>query len=179
MDYQILKPTIAEHIEVAVAEPKDADEIMDLLIEIAEWFRSRGSKQWAALLEGRDDHKTAEVIHSRRVFIFKDGEEIAGMVILLDRPSPWDIRLWGEDRAYEGDGTIYVHRLAVKRKYAGRGLGRNILNWCSSGIRFPGKHCLRLDCVGYNETLKSFYMQNGFTYLGDEHGYSLFTKELE
>lgn len=175
--YQIMQSATPDGFEVALAQPGDTEEVMALLVEIAGWLRSRGSTQWAGLLEGKDSHNTANAIKRGDVFVFKRDDEIAGMVLLLGSPSQWDRELWG-DKAFDGDGAVYLHRLAVRRKYARAGLGRTILNWCTSGISFPGKAWMRLDCVADNSTLNSFYSANGYGYAGENNGFCMYEKAL-
>lgn len=176
--YTIIQSATLDEFEVAAAQPEDTEEVMSLLVGIAEWLKSRGSTQWSGLLEGKDSHNTADAIRRGDVFVFKQGPEIAGIVMLLSKPSQWDRELWG-DKAFDGDGAVYLHRLAVHRKYARAGLGRTILNWCTSGIRFPGKQWMRLDCIADNPTLKSFYAANGYSYEGENGGFCMYFKGLE
>jgi ribosomal protein S18 acetylase RimI-like enzyme len=176
--YKIIQTTASGQFEVVVAQPGDTEEVMSLLVETAEWLKSRGSTQWAGLLEGKDSHNTADAIRRGDVFVFKQNQEIAGMVLLLSSPSPWDRELWG-NKAFEGDGAVYLHRLAVRRKYARTGLGRTILNWCTSGIHFPGKEWMRLDCIADNPTLDSFYTANGYSYVGESGGFHMYDKAMD
>lgn len=176
--FDILLPEINNQFRVAVAQSEDAEEVMSLMVEIAEWLNSQGSSQWGGLLEGKDDHDTIGAIQRKNVFVFKQGTDIAGLVILLNKPSKWDLQLWG-DEAYDDDGAVYLHRLAVRRKYAGTDLGRSILNWCSTGIRFVDKQIIRLDCVAENENLNSFYTRNGYKFVGEKGGFNVYTKPFE
>lgn len=175
--YRITQPVTPDGFEAAIAQPGDTEDVMALLVEIAEWLKSRGSTQWAGLLEGRDSHHTADAIRRGDVFVFKRDGEIAGMVLLLSRPSQWDRELWG-DKAFDGDGAVYLHRLAVRRKYARAGLGRTILNWCTSGIHYPAKTWMRLDCIADNSTLNSFYADNGYVYDGENNGFCMYEKAM-
>lgn len=72
-----------------------------------------------------------------------------------------------------------MHRLAVHRKFARTGLGRTILDWCTSGIRFPGKQWMRLDCIADNPTLNSFYAANGYVYDGENGGFRMYYRALD
>ncbi|WP_282936553.1 GNAT family N-acetyltransferase [Paenibacillus sp. RC67] len=159
------------------ARPEDTEAIMALLLEIAEWLRSKGSSQWKGLLEGHDSHDTAGAIRRGDVFICKFEEDVAGTVLLLREQSDWDNKLWGSNAHHE-DQAIYLHRLAVKRKYANTGLGQAILQWCDSGIRFDEKKIVRLDCIANSLLLNNFYSQNGYAYKGEKDGFSLYEKPV-
>lgn len=91
--YTIIQSATLDEFEVAAAQPEDTEEVMSLLVGIAEWLKSRGSTQWAGLLEGKDSHNTIDAIRRGDVFVFKQGLEIAGIVMLLSKPSQWDREL--------------------------------------------------------------------------------------
>ncbi|MBB6672704.1 GNAT family N-acetyltransferase [Cohnella nanjingensis] len=163
------------------AKPADADAVMRLLVRTAEWFRSLGSTQWQALLAGEDSHRTVEAISRGDVYVFRpQGEEaIAGMVMLLREPSAWDRELWGA----EGHASaVYLHRLAIDRETAGRGLGGRIMRWVETDVRFPGKDRIRLDCLADNPVLNAFYAGLGYMYEGRAENangsYSKYEKRL-
>nr|WP_244226788.1 GNAT family N-acetyltransferase [Paenibacillus protaetiae] len=139
------------------AMPEHTHEVMGLLVRTAEWLRSIGSTQWGALLEGEDTHNTADAVQRGDVYLFRDGETPAGVVMLLREPSAWDCELWGKEGH---EGAVYLHRLAINRKYSG--LGGSILRWAESGISFPGVDRIRLDCISDNRYLNSFYSGAGY-----------------
>ncbi|KAF1679090.1 GNAT family N-acetyltransferase [Bacillus mexicanus] len=174
--FKITNETLADGIRAYPAEYEDAGSITGLLVRTAEWLRDRGSTQWSGLLEGHDTHNIAGSIEKGHVFVFKKDDELAAVVMLLPEPSEWDRKLWGEDGHA---GSIYLHRLAVSRRLAGQGLGARVLQWAETGVHFPGKTQIRLDCVADNDALHSFYRRMGYEFMGaDASGYHLFEKEL-
>ncbi|MBE1442065.1 GNAT family N-acetyltransferase [Paenibacillus sp. OAS669] len=168
---------ISENSIMVQAQPQDTEAIMALLIEIAEWLRSKGSSQWRGLLEGHDSHNTVEAVRRGDVFVCKKEGSIAGVVMLLQKPSEWDYKLWGAE-AHPEDRAVYIHRLAVKREFANSGLGQAILQWCDSGIHFDGKTIVRLDCIASSPQLNQFYSRNGYTYKGEQDGFSKYEKSV-
>ncbi|WMT38811.1 GNAT family N-acetyltransferase [Paenibacillus sp. D2_2] len=163
--FRIIDEHIGEGLTMVQAKPADTEAVAALLIQTAEWLLSRGSTQWSGLLTGEDSHNTAGAILNGDVFVCKSGTDIAGMVILMRQPSEWDRRLW-ESKAYDGDGALYLHRLAINRDYTSLGLGSSIIKWCEDGVRFEGKDKIRLDCIADNAKLNTYYSGNGYTYLG-------------
>lgn len=176
--FTIRSQYINNGFQAVQAQPEDTEEVRSLLVETASWLKSQGSSQWNALLQGQDSHDTPSAIRRGDVFVFKKEAEIAGMVILMQKPSPWDHKLWG-DKAHAEDGALYLHRLAIRRKYARTGLGQSILEWSSSGIQFEKKSLVRLDCGADNVTLNAFYARNGFSYAGGQDGFSIYEKSIE
>lgn len=169
----ILKHDIQEQFMMSLATVKDTTRVLHLLTETAKWFQQNGSTQWSDLLKGIDAHNTTGAIQRGDVFICTKEEELAGMVMLLQTPSEWDCRLWELTDEAPND-AIYLHRLAINRKYAHYKLGQSIVNWCKNDIQFEGKKKVRLDCVAHNEFLNAFYQKIGFTYVGEKAGYSLY-----
>lgn len=154
---------IEPDIHVFQAKPEDTEAVLQLLISTAEWLRSKGSSQWNALLRGEDSHRTPEAIARGEVYIFEKGGVLAGMVMLMQKASSWDQELWREEGH---ESSIYLHRLNINREVAGGNLGEAIVRWAESGIRFPGKDRIRLDCVAGSAKLNEFYLKCGYTYIG-------------
>ncbi|MFC5650275.1 GNAT family N-acetyltransferase [Paenibacillus solisilvae] len=145
------------------AKPEDTQAVLQLLISTAEWLKSTGSTQWNGLLKGEDSHNTPEAIKRGEVYIFMQDNILMGMVMLMQRESAWDRELWGD----EGHGSsIYLHRLNINRAAAGTKLGEHIVRWAGSGIHFPGKDRIRLDCIANNPKLNAFYRSCGYSYMG-------------
>lgn len=146
-----------------LAKPEDTQAVLELLGSTAEWLKSTGSTQWSGLLQGEDSHNTPEAIKRGEVYIFMQGSMLAGMVMLMQRESAWDLELWGD----EGHkSSIYLHRLNINRAAAGKNLGEQIVRWADSGIQFTGKDRIRLDCIANNPKLNDFYRRCGYVYKG-------------
>ncbi|RPK01738.1 hypothetical protein BSBH6_03159 [Bacillus subtilis] len=174
--FKMKNETIADGFYACPGVYEDAEAITGLLVRTAEWLRDRGSTQWSGLLEGHDTHDITGSIADGHVFVFKKDEELAAVVMLLPEPSEWDRKLWGEDGH---EASIYLHRLAVSRQFAGQGLGASVLQWAETGIYFSEKTRIRLDCVADNDALHSFYRRMGYEFKGaDASGYHLFEKEI-
>ncbi|GMK37138.1 putative N-acetyltransferase YesJ [Paenibacillus sp. CCS19] len=173
-DAYILHSHVIDNIDVVQSTAEDAPAIMNLLLQTAQWLNSKGSTQWSGLLRGEDHHNTTESASRGDVYLFKDGESLAGIVTLLRSPSAWDINLWGEEGH---ERAVYLHRLAINREYGGRNLGDAMLQWVHTSIRFEGKDRIRLDCIDSNPQLDTFYRSAGYTYAGhSDAGFYLFER---
>jgi GNAT superfamily N-acetyltransferase len=85
--------------------------------------------------------------------------EPAGTVSLFDV----DERFWlGAPR-----DALYVHKLAVRRSFAGHGLGAAIIRWSELRARADGKRFLRLDCPRDDPGVRRYYELAGFVHRGD------------
>lgn len=160
------------------AQPSEAVEVVALLVEAARWLQSRGIAQWGWMLEPEQQRAlAAEVAAGATYLAWREGRPV-GTVRLLLEPGEWDHGLWG---AAAAEPAAYVHRLAVARSEAGRGLGAALLAWAEAEARRQGKGYLRLDCLGANGPLNAYY-RRWFTYVGQAEvargSFSKFEKQL-
>lgn len=128
--------------------------VVDVLTEAAAWVQALdGTSMWVEN-ELADAHVAAEITQGQ-FFIAQAGDAIAGV-----------IRFQLEDRLFwpdiEGDAA-FVHRIAVRRSYAGRGVSTTLLQWAADRAVSLGKHYLRLDCDAERTRLRAVYEHFGFT----------------
>lgn len=65
------------------------------------------------------------------------------------------------------DNAAYVHRLAVRRRYAGRGLSFELLRWATDRTLASGRQFLRLDFEASRPRLREIYERFGFLHHSD------------
>jgi GNAT superfamily N-acetyltransferase len=87
-----------------------------------------------------------------------DDEPVATLTLLWDDPS-----LWGE----RPPDAAYIHKLAVRRSFAGRGIGRDLVDWVEREAAAAGRDYLRLDCVRDDPGIRAYYEELGFEHRGD------------
>jgi GNAT superfamily N-acetyltransferase len=88
---------------------------------------------------------------------------------LLDGKPVGTFALQWSDRETWGnvpDDAGYVHGLAIRRDFAGMGLGLEMLRRAEYIVYRAKRGCLRLDCVADNEALNEYYRRAGFGYRG-------------
>src|SRR5688572_10192302 len=84
-----------------------------------------------------------------------DGSTAAGTIkFQLDDPE-----FWPDD---PGTHAAYVHRIAVRRRYAGTGVSQALLAWAAARTKAIGRRVLRLDCDAERASLRRVYEQFGF-----------------
>lgn len=150
-------------LTIVPAQPSELETVLDILEEGAQWLTSRGIDQWPpGAFRGRRLQSIVDHLSVGEVYLAKvDGEAIGTLRLQWsDKPT------WGE----MPDDAGYVHALAVRRAFAGMGVGRQLLQWAEDTAAANGKHYLRLDCTAENPALRSYYEQAGFTYRGDIEG---------
>jgi predicted N-acetyltransferase YhbS len=143
-------------VNVRPAGHEDAEMVAQLLDEATRWVGELGYEQWP-LPFPRD--QLAAAIDRGEVYVVEDeGDAVATVTLLWDDPM-----YWGE----QPSDAVYVHKLAVRRDRAGRGIGSAIVAWANAEAVEAGRDFLRLDCLGDNPGIRDYYEQLGFEHRGD------------
>jgi GNAT superfamily N-acetyltransferase len=134
-----------------------------ILDEAAWWLASRGLPGWRPGSFSRSGTLQRRVLlsafRSGDLFLGWEGGQAVATVSLL-----WEDRLYWPDAAADAG---YVHRLAVRRNAAGRGVGRAVLRWAEGQTRSRGKRYLRLNCSARDPGIRSYYERAGFVHRRD------------
>jgi ribosomal protein S18 acetylase RimI-like enzyme len=147
---------VTGELDVRRAGRGDVDEIVDVLSEAARWLLARGVRQWP---DPFPRERVAVLVERGDFYLASLGGETVGTLALM-----WnDPAFWGERPADAG----YVHALALRRKWAGRGLGARLLDWAGERIAASGREYLRLDCRAENAALRRYYERLGFEPRGE------------
>ena len=68
--------------------------------------------------------------------------------------------------AVPGDAR-YIHRLAVRRQYAGTGIAQAIIEWAKTEALRANCSYLRLDCDSQRQRLRKLYLDMGFSFVDE------------
>ena len=125
----------------------------EILTEAACWLIERGEPLW------RPEDLRAELlrplVETGSLHLARDGDETVGTIVLQ-----WDDRLfWPDLPAAE---SAFIHRLAVRRRWAGSGVAAAVMDWAALRAREAGRSWLRLDCSARHEGLARYYEAAGF-----------------
>jgi GNAT superfamily N-acetyltransferase len=115
----------------------DVAEADVLIREAAAWLIRKGEPLWGPNETSLDELQR----------VTRSGELVTGRV---DGELASCMYLHDEDRVFwphvvPGE-AFYVHRLAVARRFSGRGYAHAMLEWCANEARAKGRPFLRLDC---------------------------------
>jgi GNAT superfamily N-acetyltransferase len=136
----------------------DLPTVSDILQEAAQWLEERGMLLWKAS-ELTPDRIANEVAAGLFVLAEVDGAAAATMMFLLTDPDFWpDV---------PPNESAFIHRLAVRRRYAGSPLSSAMLDWAVEQTRKLVRQFLRLDCVADRPKLRAIYERYGFRYHSD------------
>jgi ribosomal protein S18 acetylase RimI-like enzyme len=152
-----------DEIEIGPAEPGELGVVLDILVEAAHWQTARGLTQWfpelfTIVLRAEIERQ----IGAGEVYLARIDGEAVGTLTLQWADEP----VWGP----QPDDAGYVHRLAVRRGQAGRGIGRALLDWAGARCAAEGRAYLRLDTMSSNADLRAHYERLGFEFRGVNPG---------
>lgn len=139
---------------VRPATSADADAILDTLAEAARWVEELdGTIMW---VEGELEDECVRAEAGAGMFVVA---EIDGRVAGAVRFQLDDRLFWPD---LDDSESAFVHRLAVRRAFAGQGISTALLEWAVDRARSLGKRYLRLDCDAERSRLRAFYERFGF-----------------
>lgn len=140
-----------ERVELIRAGAADVELVAGILEEATVLARSRGFDLWPVPFP-RDE--LLALIERHEVYVLLVDGTPAGTFRLQWADPEW----WGEDDGRAG----YVHKLAVRRAFSGRGLGARMLDLAAERILASGRSLLRLDTQAENPALNRYYADCGF-----------------
>lgn len=145
---------------VRMAEPDDVEPVLDLLAEAGHWVRAvTGISQWPK----RFPRQFMIDLVDRGVLYVAHDDRVLAATLCLQWADP---TFWPD----ADDNAVYVHRLAVMRFYAGRGIGERLLDWAAERAVEAGRAFVRVDCMTENAGLRRYYESLGFQHRGDVSG---------
>jgi len=145
------------HIEQATAE--DLDEVVSTLAEAAQWLQRDGRPLWSPADYGQErilrDTAAGAYWVARSGPVPGQGGAVAGVMRLdLEDPHCWPEIVAGS--------SVYLHKLAVRRAWAGQGVSTALLRCARERTQALQRPWLRLDCVADRQGLRSLYEGFGF-----------------
>lgn len=141
-------------MQIEQARPEEAATVAAVLNEAAQWITAEGRPLWSATDIGLD--RIQRDTDAGGYFIARKNGEVAG-VVRLDLE---DAYFWPE---IERGSSLYVHKLAVRRAWAGHGVPVQLLDFALERARSLGRPFLRLDCVADRAPLRALYERFGFS----------------
>jgi ribosomal protein S18 acetylase RimI-like enzyme len=138
------------NFDLRLAAPGEALAVSEVLQEAARWITTWRSQLWDPEL--LDESFAAPFIARGEMLTARTDGEIAGVMIL----QPEDPLFWPDRPSGE---AAYIHKLAVRRAYAGMGLPAALIDHAEGLARAQDRDHLRLDC---HPDLAPFYDGLGF-----------------
>jgi len=152
------------------ATRQDAERVANVLCEAARWLEQSGMPMWRAdeLLPSR----LAADVDAGLFFVAECDAETAGVLKFQLE----DDLFWPDAPRTE---SAFVHRLAVRRQFAGGGISSALLSWAVERARSLGRVYLRLDCEASRPKLRAVYEKFGFVHHSDRQVGPYFVSRYE
>jgi GNAT superfamily N-acetyltransferase len=162
----------ADHVAPSIrqATQQDTAKVAEILCEAARWLEQSGKTMW----------RSGELVPScisadidgGSFFIAECDGEAAGVVkFQLEDELFWSDLPQGE--------SAFVHRLAVRRRFAGGRISSALLRWAVERARSLEREYLRLDCEASRPKLRAFYEKFGFVHHSDRQVGPYFVSRYE
>jgi GNAT superfamily N-acetyltransferase len=134
------------------ATPQDIDTVADILREAAGWLEESGRAMWRGD-ELMPSHIAADVQLGLFFLAQCDGEPAGPTRYQLEARTFWEC---------PQDDSAFIHRLAVRRRFAGGEISSALILWAIACTHTLGRRYLRLDCEASRLRLRAIYERTGF-----------------
>ncbi|MDP9901426.1 GNAT superfamily N-acetyltransferase [Variovorax ginsengisoli] len=128
--------------------------IASVLHEAAQWLADDGRALWSGAEIGHERVLRDTVAGLFHVAV-GDGDQVAGVM----KFELADAHFWPE---IEPGTSAFVHKLAVRRAWAKKGVSTALLSYARARAQQLGLAHLRLDCVADRQGLRQLYEGFGF-----------------
>ena len=157
-------------ILVRQATVDDLSTVSAILTEAAEWLEQQNMPLWY-------QEQIALSVIDREIelglFYIAFCDDIAAGVVKFQTE---DLEFWPD---INQSNSAFLHRLAVRRSFAGGAVSTQIFQWAIDYSRKLGRHFLRLDCVADRPRLRLVYENFGFKHHSDRQVGSRFVARYE
>jgi GNAT superfamily N-acetyltransferase len=143
---------------VRQASEKDSALVGDILAEVARWLDERGTPMWKA-----NELSAKQVLADVEEGLFFIGE-IQGNSVCVVKFQLEDALFWPD---IPRGKSAFIHRLAIRRKFAGGDVSSALLLWAARRAQSLGRPFLRLDCEASRLKLRAIYERFGFVHHSD------------
>lgn len=140
-------------MEIRKSQPADTPIIASILKEADDWLSKRELSLWTANEIGLQ--RIARDTDAGTYYAAYEDLQMVG-VMRLEKEDPY---FWPE---ISPDTSIYLHKLAVRRSWAGTGISTALLSYAKNCARKMQREYVRLDCFAKRDRLRDFYEKNEF-----------------
>ena len=146
-------------IEIVTASQRDIPVIENILMDTVLWLNSVGQPLWHAN-QITWSKLSENFSYDNFVIVLLDGKPSTCMAVVDYDPVFWPNIAKGQ--------SLFIHKLAVKRFAAGKGLSDALINHAKSMCLNMGISSLRLDCHSLIPKLRNVYKRNGFVCIAEK-----------
>lgn len=154
-------------LQIAQASAQHFDTVLGLIEDARSWLWSKDTDQWEKPWPdpAARDERVLAGLKNEKTWIVWDGDigDIAAATITTTTRR--NNAVWAKPActADLAERAVFVHRLITSRKYAGLGLGAELIDWAGlQGCREYGAKWIRIDVWRTNTGLHDYYKGKGF-----------------
>ncbi|MEW9530716.1 GNAT family N-acetyltransferase [Microbispora sp. NPDC049125] len=147
------------------ARRNDVRAVSALLAASAAWMRQRGSQAWPP--GGFPDERILLDIGDGTCWLLMERSTKAPVATLVLDARP-DAEFIAAGLGVEGQPVteaLLVHKMAVDRNQAGKGIGGLLLDWVCAQAAQAGKDWVWINVARDNRRLQAWYISNGFEHM--------------
>ncbi|MCG8526200.1 MAG: GNAT family N-acetyltransferase [Opitutales bacterium] len=141
--------------DVQPADRSNLEKVSEVLIDAASWLESIGRPLWDVKKLNPGELKKEYDLGIYYLGTL-EGEPVG--VFRFQMKDEW---VWPE---FDHSEATYIHRLSVKRKFAGKGYSHLLIDVAISESKKRKRKFLRLDCDADRPELVEYYKKAGFKY---------------
>jgi GNAT superfamily N-acetyltransferase len=160
-------------LRITLATEEHLDVVLGLIEDARSWLWTKDTDQWARPwpTEQERDDRVLKGLRGEKTWIVWDGAIPVATVTMTPRKNAavWSPRkkaaFWSKrgSTANLAERAVFVHRLIIARKYAGTGLGADLIDWAGlRGKSLYGAKWIRIDVWRTNKGLHRYYRRQGF-----------------
>jgi GNAT superfamily N-acetyltransferase len=145
-------------VSVRQAVLDDVSKVSDILSEAALWLEQQNMALW------EEREVSPKVVYQDiefGLFYIAFYEDSAIGVVKFQTE---DLMFWSD---IPHEDSAFIHRLAVRRSFAGGSASTALMKWAVGNTRKLGKRYLRLDCAADRSRLRLVYEKFGFRHHSD------------
>ena len=154
-------------LQIARAGAQHLDTVLGLIKDAKSWLWSKDTDQWEKPWPdpAARDERVLAGLRNEKTWIVWDGDigDIAAATVTITTRR--NNAVWAKPActADLAERAVFVHRLITSRKYAGLGLGAELIDWAGlRGCREYGAKWIRIDVWRTNTGLHDYYQSKGF-----------------
>ena len=160
--------TVTAPMLIAKATAADLDAVLGLIKEASDWLGRKKTDQWEKPWPTREerDARVLAGLKNEKTWIVWDGDQAAATVTIAAKANR---AVWSKPgcECKLEEKAVYAHRLITARKYAGSGLGAELIDWAGlRGRRKNRARWIRIDVWSSNVALHNYYLNSGFKRCG-------------
>jgi GNAT superfamily N-acetyltransferase len=126
----------------------------DVLMDATSWFERNGERVWSR--RSLSPHALLSKYRLDELYLAYLGDDPVAAMIMNNR-CDWPVIGDSERR-----NSLFVHKIAVKRNYAGLGLSQQLLQWARAHCLQSGHQLLMLTCDCQSPKLRQHWQTLGF-----------------